>query len=329
MLSWIKKRCRRKSAPSGGIKLRRSQPTYFDLQEDLTHHDYEEIDDIIIPSDLAYAITNLTDRITIESRQTEACKSSKSVDNKTCPVCRKNKTDVQGKTTTLCCCISKEKESETDDYEIPESFIGLPCSTPENVIPPVTKLKKMKSADFSKRPLPEVPDVLRPRCRQPISNFTNFADLSCSDESSDSSGYFDSSFMSQTETSSDDSFISGFEKMAIKHKEMLCRRQQSSSNMCTPTPIPRMGCRALTIPQIMRRSRSTARANHGRFNTFVNPRSNRMERSSHSNLNQTRYPKLLPRSMSSPRLPLLDARSSRLTLCSTKHHDEQPYEDIY
>ncbi|ESP02695.1 hypothetical protein LOTGIDRAFT_171770 [Lottia gigantea] len=256
MLNWIKKRCRRKSAPSAREAKIKSHQSLFDVKTDTVDHDYEEIDDIISPDQLAYAIVTLTDKITMESVDKLPIETI-------CPVCRRKQ--VKGDLVCFCSVLNSNQISDDDYDEVDE----ISCSTP---IESKSKPKR-RQPDFSKRPLPEIPQEGKPVSENPLKKLKNFPELSYSDDSnSSSSGYFDSC-ISQSESSSDDSLSFEFQKMILRQrsKEVFNRQRSQPSVRQHSPPRPRMGCRALSRTQNMRRCRSSSRANGARFNVIREP----------------------------------------------------------
>ncbi|ESO99930.1 hypothetical protein LOTGIDRAFT_158090 [Lottia gigantea] len=174
MLTWLKKRCRRNSAPSGSNKKSRScidpdvtPPFYFELEDDsLSDHDYEEVPDCSPESYATYylakEITSLTQELVTDLSNVDLC-----------PTCRRNcSTQVQKANDSLCSCYAQpidpiySKATAISSYAVlPRCFAeyDLPTSSPisSQLYSRINIEKKRKlfrsRSDIRRRPLPELP----------------------------------------------------------------------------------------------------------------------------------------------------------------------------
>ncbi|ESP02698.1 hypothetical protein LOTGIDRAFT_171773 [Lottia gigantea] len=201
MFTWIKKRCRRNSAPScvSNKKSRHSfysespdaqSPHYFEVEdEQFLNHSYEEIPEIIpsscLTTELAMQVTSLTDQLL----------SGISSDFDKCFICGKSSSPAENLSKdTLCTCYSEPlqvyeneyadipsglRKRSFDDYDIPVQtyscdHVYLSLATNKR-----RRLFRSRS-DIRKRPLPQLPSRQVPDVTDDFS-----------DTDGDSSGFYE------------------------------------------------------------------------------------------------------------------------------------------
>ncbi|KAK6180187.1 hypothetical protein SNE40_012382 [Patella caerulea] len=181
MLSWIKKRCRRQSAPSGNSTKKQrkcsslgsdgTSPLYFEVENafpDL-NHSYEEVPEFNTRSYLAYdlarEVTSLRHELNQELSSPEICL-----------ICLKEYSlDYPVTNDSLCTCYAEPKAIE--DYDVTDRRYSC-----DHVYSSITSEKRRRmfrqKSYIRKRPLPELP-------------LEQELDADISDCESESSGYYE------------------------------------------------------------------------------------------------------------------------------------------